>query len=188
MKKRLKIKYPKLLVFLITVILAMTLFYEWMNLKVFHDFLTSLWYVWTFLGWLFYSYWFTSTSATGILLIIAEENILVLSIVTASIWAFISDMVIFLFAKNHLLQEITMFKEEKYIIKFRNFLKNTLWHKYIHIMPIVAGILIMTPLPTEIGITILASKHNMSTKTFMIMTYILHTIWIAIILMIGKLL
>lgn len=53
-------------------------------------------------------------------------------------------------------------------------------------MPVVAGILIMTPLPTEIGITILASRKNLSMKKFMIMAYILHTIGITIILLLGK--
>lgn len=185
-KKWWKIKYPRLLVFFISIVIAITVFYEWINSEIVHNFLSSLWYMWTFLGWLLYSYGFTSASATAILLIIAKEKILILAILIAWIWAFISDMIIFTFAKNALLKEMTMLKEEWYIVKLRNFLKKTFWPWYKHIMPIIAWIFIMSPLPTEIWVTILASKNNMSTKKFMIIAYILHTIGIAIILTIGQ--
>lgn len=181
-----KIKYPKLLVFLVTILIAAIIFWEWMHSELINNFFLSLWYSWDFLWWLLYSYWFTSTSATAILLIIAKEKVLWISILVAWIWAFISDLVIYLFSKNSLLQEVTMFKEESYVIKFRNFLKNTFWRRYRYIMPVVAYILIMSPLPTEIGITILATRKNVSMKLFMVITYILHTIGIATILIIGK--
>lgn len=181
-----KIKYPKLLVFLVTILIATIIFWKWMHSELINNFFLSLWYSWDFLWWLLYSYWFTSTSATAILLIIAKEKVLWISILVAWIWAFISDLVIYLFAKNSLLQEVTMFKEESYVIKFRNFLKNTFWRRYRYIMPVVAYILIMSPLPTEIGITILATRKNVSMKLFMVITYILHTIGIATILIIGK--
>lgn len=185
MKKQYICKYPKLLIFMITIIIAITLFYEWMYSQVIHDFLLSLGYWGTFLWWLFYSYGFTSTSATAVLLILAENTSLIFAILTAWIWALISDIVLLKFAKNHLLQELTLLKEEIYIVKLRNFLKKIFWPPYKYIMPIIAGILIMSPLPTEIGITILASR-NLSMKKFMIISYILHTIGIAIILIIGK--
>lgn len=187
MKKRYRYKYPKLLVFMITIIIAIILFYEWMHSQLVHDFLVSLWYGWTFLWWLFYSYGFTSSSATAILLILSKDNSLILAILTAWIWALISDIILLKFAKNHLLQELTLLKEDIYIVNLRNFLKKIFWPPYKYIMPIIAGILIMSPLPTEIGITILASR-NLSMKTFMIITYILHTTGIGIILILGKML
>lgn len=184
-KKRYR-KYPRLIIFLITIIIAIIVFYEWMHSQVIHDFLIWLGYGGTFIWWLFYSYGFTSSSATAMLLILSQKTSFGLSIITAGIWALISDILIFMLAKNALLQELTMLKEEPYIIKLRNFLKKTFWPPYKYIMPIVAWILIMTPLPTEIGITILASRKKLSMKTFIIMAYILHTIGITIILAIGK--
>ncbi|MDD3262571.1 MAG: hypothetical protein PHR61_01885 [Candidatus Absconditabacteria bacterium] len=181
-----KIKYPKLLVFLVTILIATIIFWEGMHSELINNFFLSLGYSGDFLGGLLYSYGFTSTSATAILLIIAKEKVLWISILVAGIGAFISDLVIYLFAKNSLLQEVTMFKEESYVIKFRNFLKNTFGRRYRYIMPVVAYILIMSPLPTEIGITILATRKNVSMKLFMVITYILHTIGIATILIIGK--
>lgn len=187
MKKRYnRCKYPKLVIFMVTIIIAITLFYEWMHSPAVNNFLLSLWYWGTFLWWLFYSYGFTSTSATAILLILSKNVSLVFAILTAGIWALISDILLLKFAKNHLLQELTMLKEEPVVMKFRVFLKKIFWAPYKYIMPVVAGILIMTPLPTEIGITILASRKNLSMKTFMIVAYILHTIGITIILLLGK--
>lgn len=185
-KKWYRCKYPKLLIFMVTIIIAITLFYEWMHSQVIHNFLLSLGYWGTFLWWLFYSYGFTSTSATAVLLILSKDVSLILAIITAWIWALISDIILLKFVKNHLLQELTLLKEETYIVKFRNFLKKIFWAPYRYIMPIVAGILIMSPLPTEIGITILASRKNLSMKKFMIIAYILHTTGIAIILLLGK--
>lgn len=180
-------KYPKLLVFMITIIIAITLFYEWIHSPMINNFLVSLGYWGTFLWWLFYSYGFTSTSATAILLILSKNTSLILAIITAWIGALISDILLLKFTKNHLLQELTILKEEPYIVKFRSFLKKIFWFPYKYIMPVVAGILIMSPLPTEIGITILASRKNLSMKTFIIVAYILHTIGITIILIIGNL-
>lgn len=186
MKIQYQYKYPKLFVFIITIIIAIIFFYEWIYSSVIHNFLLSLWYGGTFLWWLFYSYGFTSSSATAVLLIISKNVSLILAILTAGIWALISDILILKFAKNHLLEELTMLKEEFFVMKFRAFLKRIFWAPYKYIMPVVAGILIMTPLPTEIGITILASRKNLSMIKFMIMAYILHTIGITIILLLGK--
>jgi len=181
-------KYPRLIIFVITILIAIFLFYEWMSSENINNFFLSLWYGWTFLGWLLYSYWFTSASATAVLLIISKEKILRLSILIAGLWALISDIIIYSFSKNVLLQELTMLKEEWYVIKFRNFLKKIFGPKYKYIMPIIAGILIMTPLPTEIWVTMLAGKKNISTKKFIVMAYILHTLGILIILLLSKLL
>lgn len=185
-EKKFKIRYPRLLAFVLTIIVAIVLFYEWLNSEVFHNFLTSLWYLGTFLWWLLYSYGFTSTSATAVLLIIAKEKILLLSILIAGVWALISDLVIFFFAKTSLLKEINALKKEAFVVKIRNFLKKTFGSWYRHIMPIVAWILIMSPLPTEIWVTMLASRNKMSTKKFLLIAYILHTIGIAIILTIWQ--
>lgn len=177
-----KVKYPRLILFWLSLIVAIAIFYEWMTSDIVNDFITSMWYFGTFLWGFFYSYGFTSTSATAVLLILSRETNLIIAILVAWLWALISDVLIFLFAKKSLLNEITALKEEKFVIKFRKFLKKTFGLRYKHIMPVVAGTLIMTPLPTEIWITMLASKNNMSMKRFMIVAYLLHTVWIAIIL------
>ncbi|MCK9466922.1 MAG: hypothetical protein M0P94_01205 [Candidatus Absconditabacterales bacterium] len=181
-------KYPRLIIFVITILIAIFLFYEGMSSENINNFFLSLGYGGTFLGGLLYSYGFTSASATAVLLIISKEKILRLSILIAGLGALISDIIIYSFSKNVLLQELTMLKEEGYVIKFRNFLKKIFGPKYKYIMPIIAGILIMTPLPTEIGVTMLAGKKNISTKKFIVMAYILHTLGILIILLLSKLL
>jgi len=184
-----KIKqYPRLIIFGISILVAIFLFYQWMTSEAVNNFFLSLWYWWLFLWGLFYSYWFTSSTATAILLIVSQDKILWLSILIAWLGALISDIIIYTFSKNVLLRELTMLKEEWYVVKFRNFLKRTFWPRYKHIMPVVAGILIMTPLPTEIWVTMLAGKKNISTKKFIVVAYLLHTIWILIILLLSKLL
>jgi hypothetical protein len=52
---------------------------------------------------------------------------------------------------------------------------------------VLAGFIIASPLPDEIGVPLLAAAyHKLSTKKFAFLSFILHTIMIFIILLIGK--
>mgnify|MGYP000140013313 CR=1 FL=1 len=55
-----------------------------------------------------------------------------------------------------------------------------------YLLAALASILIASPLPTEIGITLLALIKNVTPRKFSIIAYILHTIAIFTILLIGK--
>jgi len=49
----------------------------------------------------------------------------------------------------------------------------------------IAGFLIASPLPTEIGVVLMASLKNILTKKFAVVAYLLHTTGIFVILLIG---
>lgn len=50
----------------------------------------------------------------------------------------------------------------------------------------IAGFLIASPLPTEIGVVLMASLKNILTKKFAVVAYLLHTTGIFVILLIGR--
>ena len=55
-----------------------------------------------------------------------------------------------------------------------------------YVLMFLAGIIIASPLPTEVGVAMFSSLKEMTTKRFLIVAYLLHTAVIFIILLIGK--
>lgn len=182
-----KIKYPKLLLLLITIIVAIAIFYEGRNYAPFHDFLVSLGYIGTFLGGIFYAYGFTAAPATAVLLVLAKEQNLILAVLIGGLGAVLSDFIIFSFIRHSFIDEINKLKKEKIMKNISKNGKHIFGRYYKHIFPIFSGFLIASPLPTEIGVTMLASIKNISVKKFMVIAYLLHSLGILIILTIGNL-
>ncbi|MBS3176297.1 hypothetical protein J4457_03610 [Candidatus Woesearchaeota archaeon] len=185
-KKNHKIKYPKLLLLLITIVIAFILFYEGRNYAPFHVFLISLGYFGTFLGGIFYAYGFTAAPATAILLVLAKEQNLILAVLIGGLGAVLSDFLIFSFIRHSFIDEINKLKKEKFVKSMTKNGKNMFGRYYKHIFPTFAGFLIASPLPTEIGVTMIASIKNLSVKKFMVIAYLLHSLGIFIILVIGS--
>ncbi len=180
------IKFPKLIVLFITLVLAIILFSKGRNYEPLNNILISLGYFGTFIGGLFYSYGFSAAIATAVLLILAKSQNLFLAIFIGGVGAVISDFLIFYLVRHSLDDEVICFKETKFMRKLRRTTKKTLGKFYTMFNLIVAGILISSPLPTELGIAMIASMKKISAKKFLLITYILHTIGIAIILLIGN--
>lgn len=181
-----KIKYPKFLAFIVILIIAAIMFYEAETYQPLHAFIISLGYVGTFVCGFFYAYSFTAPPATAILLVLSSSQNLYLAAVIGGIGALISDVLIFRFIRFSFEDEVESLKKEKIVKKITNLLKKIFGKIYEHFITLVAAILIATPLPTEIGVTILASQKNLSEKRFMVIAYFIHTIGIFLVLSIGK--
>ena len=182
-----KIKYPHLLLLLLTIIIAVILFSEGRDYNPLHNFLVSLGYLGTFLSGIFYAYGFTAAPATAVLLVLAKEQNLFLSALIGGVGALLSDLIIFLFARYSFSDEIQKLEKEKFVRFIEKEEKVIFGHYYKHIFPALAGFLIASPLPTEVGVAMMASTKKLSIKKFMIVAYLLHTLGIFIILMIGSL-
>ena len=168
-----KIKYPKLLVFLVTILIAAIIFWEWMHSELIDTFFLVFRYSWDFCDDC-YSLLIYFNFSNGNFVDNSKRKVLWISYWSLE-YELISNLVIYL-CQNSLLQEVTMFKEESYVIKFRNFLKihfdedidilclsyhesftNRNWNNYT------------------------SNQKNVSMKLFMVITYILHTIGITTI-------
>ncbi|MCX8178714.1 MAG: hypothetical protein N3D75_02710 [Candidatus Aenigmarchaeota archaeon] len=181
-----KIKYPKLTVLIFTIIVAVIIFYEGKNYDPFHDFIVSLGYIGTFIGGFFYAYGFTSAPATAVLLVLSKEQILVLATLVGGLGAVISDYLIFRFVRHSFMDEIDNIKNEKMIKTIIENGKRLFGKKSNYVIPVIAGFLIASPLPTEIGVSLLASSKNINTQKFLIIAFILHSLGIFAILSIGN--
>ncbi len=177
-----KIKYPKLSLFIISVILVYILF-SGLTYTPLHNTLVFMGYFGTFLAGLLYPYALTSAAGTGILLILAKEQNVLLAGLIAGIGALISDVIIFLFVKHGFSDEVKKLSKEKVVRAINLRIPDSL---RVYLTAAWACVLIASPLPTEIGIMLITSIKNMSAKKFVIMIYALHASAIFIILLIGR--
>lgn len=178
---KVEFKYPKLALLVLTFILAYSLF-SLGFLDTILSALISLGYLGTFMVGFLYAYSFTAGPATIILIMIAKKENLFFAGLTAGLGALIGDIIIFLFIRHSFSDEVDRLSRERFFQSVRKYSSGIL-RKYV--LPVLASLIIASPLPTEIGVTLLASMKSMSTKRFTFIAYLLHTIGILIILIIG---
>jgi hypothetical protein len=177
-----KIKYPKLSLFIISVILVY-IFFSGLVYDPLHNVLVYMGYFGTFLAGLLYPYALTSAAGTGILLILAKEQSLLLAGAIAGFGALISDIILFFFVKHGFRDETEKLSKEKVVRTVNRWIPDSIREYFLSVF---ASILIASPLPTEIGIMLLASIKHISVKKFIIIVYLLHASAIFIILLIGR--
>ena len=187
-KPRFSVKYPKSLLLLITIILAALIFHSGTNYPPFHDFLTSLGLFGDFIAGFFYSFGFTAAPATTVLLVLAKEQNAFIAAIFGGLGALISDILIFYFVRLSFSDELKKFEKEKQVIRLKKLSKRIFGSLYKYVLPALAGFIISSPLPSEVGISLLASLEKFSVKKFMLFAYILHTFGILLILLLGNLL
>ncbi len=178
-----KIRYPKFILLTLTFIFAYVLF-RGRTFLSFHDFLLSLGYFGTFLTGVLFSYGFTAAPATAILLILAKEQNILLAGFIAGFGALISDLLIFTFVRVSFADEIEKLSKEKVLNHIHNRIPSV-FKKYF--IATVAGFIIASPLPDEIGVSLLAISTNISVRMFFAISYTLNTLGIFVILIIGNL-
>lgn len=177
-----RIKYPKLLLLLLTFAVAYLIFKE-RNFLPFHNFLLSMGYLGVFLAGIFFVYGFTAAPATAILLILAKEQSIILAGFIAGVGALMGDLVIFKFIRYSFADELEKLSKEKIITRLNHNAPNLL-KKYF--VPVLAGFIIASPLPDEIGVSLLAASRQISLELFSIISYVLNTAGIFVILIAGS--
>lgn len=183
---RFKIKYPKFLLLFLIYAITITLISKRESSTLLHSYFSSISYLGTFFSGFFYAYGFTAAPATFSLLELSKHQNIFSAAFIAGVGALIGDIVIFLFIKHSFMDEIEKIKEEK-ISKTLRIIKKKMFGKLNdYIVPLIACTLIASPLPTEVGVTLLTSIKKLTIKKFMLLAYILHTMAIFVILLIGR--
>ena len=174
-------KYPKFLLLFTTFLIAFLLFSGRTNPK-FHVFIVSLGFLGTFLTGILFVYGFTAAPATAIFLILAKEQNILLAGMIGGLGALLGDLFIFNFIRHSFKDEVEKLYREK-IIVYTNHKTPSFLRRYL--LPVVAGFIIASPLPDEIGVTMLAASKSISAKVFSVISYVLNTAGIFVILIIG---
>ena len=178
-----EIKYPKFILFIITVFLAYY-FYQVAEYGPLHEQIIELKLVGAFIAGLFYTYGFTTAFSIAIFLVIAQSNNIVAAAILGGLGALISDFIIFEFIRKAFSDEIVSLSHEKIIVYINKKVPNTM-KKYL--IPVLSFLIIASPLPDEIGVGILATIRKLSVLEFILVSFLGNMAGIFIILTIGSL-
>ena len=175
-------KYPKFILFFTTVILAYFIF-QGRELPFLNEIILSLGYFGVFLAGILFTYGFTTAFAIALFLMLAPGVNIYAAALIGGAGALIGDSFIFLFIRSSFKDEIKKLSKEKAIILLEKHMPSRIKR---FILPVIAGFVIMSPLPDELGISILAASKAVSPRLFAVISYVCNTIGIFIMLLIGQ--
>ena len=175
-------KYPKMLIFILCVILAYQLFQN----ETFSNILINLGYMnylGAFIGGVLFSFGFTAPFATAIFLKLVPNNIFITALI-GGFGALISDLLIFKFIKISFEGEFKKLRKEKPFLYIHQ-LEKRFNPKIIHYLTFAfVGILFASPLPDEAAVMILAGLSKINIKTLAIISFVFNSFGIFILLII----
>lgn len=180
--RKFKFHYPKFLALAISFILAYFLF-KYLNILGLDELFGSLGYLGTFLTGMLFAYGFTAAPATALFLVIADSQNIWLAIIIGALGATTGDYFIFRLIKTGFSDELKRFERTKLVKEIDREIPVKIRH---YLVMIFAELMIVSPLPNEIGISMLAMEHHMTKKKFALISFILSIIGITIILLVGK--
>lgn len=181
--KLLKFKYPKLTGLIVAIILSYIIFTN-QNVADFIFNLGDLSYLGTFIAGMLFAFGFTAPFSAGFFITLNPSNILISGII-GGLGALFSDLLIFQFIRISFKDEFDRLEKNKQIKKIENIINNSLGKKIKnYILYVFAGILIASPLPDEVGITMLAGLTKIKLKVLVILSFLLNTLGILILLII----
>lgn len=175
-----RLRYPKifLLAFLFVVVYLVITRSGFAEVRAF---VPQMGYFGTFIAGMLYTYAFTSAPATGILFLAGETQHFVIGALIGGLGAIIGDLLIFKFIRLGFDDEIERLRQSRFVEITSNGMPAWL-KKYL--VPILGCVIIASPLPDEIGVSMLAFS-TMSTRIFLLLSYILNTLGIGVILYLG---
>lgn len=141
----------------------------------------------SFISGIFFTSVFTTAPATVALAEIAKSNSILLTALFGALGALLGDLFIFRFVRDNVAQDFEfLFKEIK---KERRWLKlHHRWgelHAFKWLVPLLGAICIASPLPDEIGLTILGLS-KMKTWVMALLTFVLNFFGILLIGLVAK--
>ena len=180
-KRLFDFKYPKIMLFVLAIILAYTIFNNTIIQGVISH-LGSWSYLGIFIAGMLFTFGFTAPFAAGFFITLNPQNIWLAGII-GGIGAMFSDLLIFRFIRISFRKEFNMLKKEKISRKIESMINKTVGNKIkIYLMYIFAGFLIASPLPDEAGVIMLAGLTKIKQNILAIASFILNTIGIIILL------
>jgi hypothetical protein len=180
-KKIFSFRYPKLFILIIVIFFAYYLFSqpfisEWMM------FFNKLGNFGVFISGILTAFGFTAPVGIGLLIKIIPKNVLFAALL-AGFGATISDLLIFKTIKISFMDEFKKLEKTKLIQEIEHIVKK---NKHVlirhYLLYIFAGIVLATPLPDELGVSMLAGLTTIKPIRLAIISFMLHSFTIFLIL------
>ncbi|MEM5829736.1 MAG: hypothetical protein QW040_03165 [Candidatus Aenigmatarchaeota archaeon] len=181
MRRRIRYKYKNLFFLGLSTFIAVFSLRNVFAREMLTSYLSSLGYFGTFVAGIFFTYGLTAPVAASVFILLSKTvNPFVASILGA-FGAVLGDYLIFRFVKFNLVKEIDDLMS-KGGIKLKEI---RLSGKFRKIVPVIAGFIIASPLPDEIG-SALFGLSEFETKRFLYFSYFLNLIGILSLILLGK--
>ncbi|MEK6933600.1 MAG: hypothetical protein AABW75_01865 [Nanoarchaeota archaeon] len=177
-----RFKYPKLLLLILIVIFTYILFTQpYFENSV--SLIKNLGYFSILIAGILFSFGFTTPLAIGIFLSLNPENIF-LAAILGGIGAMISDLIIFKIIKFSFINEFKLLEKTTPFRTILSLINKNIGHKIrIYFLYTVVGIIIASPLPDEIGVTMLAGLTSIKIKKLALISFVFNTLGILILLL-----
>lgn len=176
-----RFKYPKLMLLGIMILIAYFIFRNPI-ISSYLSRLGSLGYLGIFIGGILFAFGFTAPFSVGLFILINPSNIWIAAII-GGLGALISDLLIFKFIKLSFKDEFKRLKNTKTMKSIGLLIQNSLGEKIkVYLLYSLAGLIIASPLPDEIGVIMLAGMTKINFKVLVIISFILNTLGILVIL------
>lgn len=179
-----KLKYPKFLLLALTFVIAYVILSQVKHSHL-DSLLASTGYAGVFISGILFAYGFTSGPATSLLMILSKSTNIIFAGVVGGLGALIADMIIFRFVRHSFSDEIDKMSKEKIVTDVSNQIPKRIRD---YLLPAAAGVVIASPLPDEIGVSMMAASKKVSNNMFTVLSFLLNTAGIIIILYTGTLL
>lgn len=180
-RKLVSFKHPKLFLFILSILLAYYIFSR-PEVSDFIFYLDEISYLGIFIAGIFIAFGFSAPFAVGFFITAQPQN-LVLAVILGGLGAMTGDILIFKSIKFSFMNEFKELKREKVIKKIREIVqKHTPLLIKHYLLYVFAGFIIATPLPDEVGVSMLAGLTTIEPKKLAAISFVLHTIAIFLIL------
>ena len=177
-------KYPKILLLSLSMLSAYVI-YHLGGLHLLHQVSVLDGYLAIFIGGVLFTFGFTAPFGDGILLEIGHTINPWIGAVIGGFGAVIADLMIFEVMKFELFhEEIHLLRSTRFIQRIHDFLHHESFPEKLrmYLLWTFAGIVIASPLPDELGVTLVSSLTTINERTFALLSLFCNTIGILIIL------
>jgi len=185
MKRLFKFKYPKITILILITIFSIYLFRNPTTQSLLYS-LEKYPYISIFITGFLFSFGFLTPLAIGFFLTFPISNIFMASIV-AGIGGALSDLLIFKLIRLSFMDEFLRLEKTKPLRELAHAFKYKPLHKFkAYVLYISAGIIIASPLPDELGVTMLAGLSAIKPRLLAILSFIVKTIGIYLMLLLAQ--
>lgn len=180
-----RFKYPKFFLLIISLVAAYLLFTNPIVSEQIIK-LKSLSYLGTFFAGVLFAFGFTAAFAVGFFIALNPQNIFLAAII-GGIGTLLANLLVFRLIKTSFIDEFNRLKHEHLVKEITKLIKRKVGLRISnYVLYLFAGIIIASPLPDEIGITMLAGLTSIRTKILGVITFLLSTLGIYIILYLSN--
>jgi hypothetical protein len=182
-KKIFSFKYPKLFLLSVLIIVAYAIF-SMPFITEFMESFSKLGHLGVFISGFLTSTGFTTPFGIGLLTKINPDNILIAALI-GGLGATVADLFIFKTIKFSFADEFKKLEKTKVIEEIESIVKK---NKHVlirhYLMYIFAGIMFITPLPDELGVSMLAGLTTIKPANLAVISFFLHSIMILFIFLV----